>query len=268
MNNVTSSTYSDFRQSCGVGRIIIPSDVNRDMFVLKCLQTQTVSILCEGETAIHDVPCTSESIRNIVFPTDSDSNKGSIVVWIKEEKTNQLIVTGTLSNQTISNQQEGSCLIEQKNQETILMFQMTPDNRSIVLSGYNKNGTIFSQSFTGSNSLVEAIVNGRFFVQSKEFRMTAQDNFALEVESDENNAYIRASETAIEIGGKEVRLNEGTYSAVLGELLTNFLEKLVDEISKITVSTPQGQMSILNKIAVLRLKKQIDTLLSETVLLS
>lgn len=267
MNNVVSSTYSDFRQSSGIGRIIIPSDVNRDTFVAKCLQIQKVSILCEGETAIHNVFCTTESIKNIIFPVDSTST-GSVVVWIKDQVTNEVIVTGTLPYQTISNQQENSYFIEKKSTNTTLTFQMIPESKSIVLNGISKEGVTFSQSFTGLGSLIEIIVNGLYQLQSKELNLTMQDNFVIQVENDGNNTYIRASESLLEINALKVSINEGTHSAVLGELLTELLHSLIEEISKITISTPQGQMPILNKVTMLKLKDRVDIILSDTLSLS
>ena len=83
--------------ACGLGCIIVPTDVDRATFIARCYSTETVSIEGQfGGMSFNNVPITREALQYIEFPEEKEVY-GSLVVFLFHPKTAKPIIVGVLS---------------------------------------------------------------------------------------------------------------------------------------------------------------------------
>ena len=97
MNGPISS--SQFYVGVQYGYIIIPSDVDRTIFIEQCYRWERVSILIErGAGVIHECYITRSALKEIEFP-DSTEKLGSCILLLTDPQNAQPIIFGVLSKE-------------------------------------------------------------------------------------------------------------------------------------------------------------------------
>lgn len=79
----------------GFGYILIPTDVDRDLFVQTCYRTGRVTIIDDaGGGVMKDCYITTEALQNVKFPREN-GKMGQPVMWVAQGFQNQPVVVGT-----------------------------------------------------------------------------------------------------------------------------------------------------------------------------
>lgn len=85
-------------RNSGIAYVVLPKDVDRDKYILNCLNTHTVMIRGEQGDSFKKVFISKNIIDEIEFPVDTDT-KGSPVIWIRLSMFNALVIVGVLKLQ-------------------------------------------------------------------------------------------------------------------------------------------------------------------------
>lgn len=249
--------------SGGVGWIIIPQGADRNRYVANCYRTSTVSMEGGvGYSAIHNVKITLNALERIHFPA-AEGERGTAVVWVRENFYNQPIIIGVLNStgdsytatefqQRITQQtieQLVEIFLDAVNSDLIISSQGTksvPANIRIKVSGGNTENEIALES------------DARTTIGSKELEVTLTDNFKITLTDGvddfitikgnkeqftikdhwENSAEF--TEGNLRLRTERFDVGEGNEQMVLGNTLVKLLEDLINAIKAITVPTPVG----------------------------
>lgn len=94
-NNTNLST-------AGIGYVIIPNSCEAGEYISRCYRHKTISIGGIGTTDIHNVKVADYVFNKLKFP-QSEGERGSAVVWVREGYYNKPVVVATLSGEGNSN---------------------------------------------------------------------------------------------------------------------------------------------------------------------
>lgn len=95
------------KNSVGYGNLYLPSEVDRDKFLLKCYQSATVSIITENSEVYENVSVPPYIFNELVFP-ENNLEIGSKVVYLSTPKQLRPIIVGLiLRNDEYLNLKEG-----------------------------------------------------------------------------------------------------------------------------------------------------------------
>lgn len=85
------------KPSCGIGCVIVPSDVERQVYIDRCFSTETVSIMTQsGGMSFNNVPVSLEALQHIEFPEETRTF-GSQVVFVFHPQISKPIIVAVLS---------------------------------------------------------------------------------------------------------------------------------------------------------------------------
>lgn len=107
------------RHSIGVGYIVVPSGVDRDLFVSKCIRTNRVSLYTHNGDYSDRVPVSGQTIQSIDFPNEP-GELGSAVLFVVVPKKNKPVVICTLlSHEESMISSEGEFYLEKKTESGV-----------------------------------------------------------------------------------------------------------------------------------------------------
>ncbi len=116
----------------GYGYIVIPYNVERDLYVKSSLKKEKVCILPDqGSSYILDCYITSAAIKEIVFPKDHDS-LGSGVIYVTNLFNNKPFIIGVVSKENES----------ALNEEYKFVLEKRKDNNKVSIQGNAEDGNI------------------------------------------------------------------------------------------------------------------------------
>lgn len=287
--------------SIGIGYVIVPSDVDRDVFVKQCYNTGRVGIVTEYGGVEWDCLANKQIFNTLEFP-DISTKYGSMVAFVRIPHHNDPIIIADLTkiNETL-NQNEDSFVIER-----------VLDDCQVSISGNAKSADLtMTVTARGKNKVPKINLNINNLLEKGEFNVNADGKMNVEVS---DNAIISSvNETSLKSENKlsfvvekivdgevvtnewkyeigtgfsyldefenEVTINEehhqikpkekfdigeGSEPLVLGETLKGIVEDIIGAITKITVPTPLGPSGIPINVAEFEsIKAQLDTFLSE-----
>lgn len=272
----------------GVGWIIIPNGTDRNTYVANCYRMHMVSIEGGlGYSAMHQVKITTQALEKIKFP-GSSGERGSAVVWIRDNFYNRPIVIGLLdsvgdSGMTTEFQQR---IVQQTAEQVVEIFldavngvlnissQGTPDipaNLNIRVSGGNEDNELHLESdakmsfgaksmtfsltedidITIANETEENIIT----IQGNKEHFILKDQFANSAEFREGNVQIKTEKFSV---------GEGEENMVLGNTLVQLLSDWLDALLRMTVQTPVGPSgTLLNVPDFVNIKNRLKDILSK-----
>ena len=88
--------------TAGIGYVIIPYSCEAGEYIQRCYRHKTISIGGIGTTDIHNVKVADHVINKLKFP-QSEGERGSAVVWVREGYYNKPVVVAALSGEGDSN---------------------------------------------------------------------------------------------------------------------------------------------------------------------
>ena len=274
---------------CGVGFVVVPSDLDRNEYIEDCYRTKTLTINGGfGFGFFRKVPCPLNVLENIDFPLENE--RGTAVIWLKEEVTGNIVIANWLQGEEeyyqsgigkkrilkkvddkiieiLFNAEDSELFINllgdsdnpsnlkikvnSKNKDSV--FDLTSDNKVSISAA--KDLTL--KSFNALKAVVlkenGGILGEMKYIKGTGFQYT--DEF-------ENKIIAKKDEVQI-IAKKKINLGNGKEPMVLGDTLVNTLSSLIDAISAITVTTPNGPSSTPVNIAQFTvIKNQLKNILS------
>jgi hypothetical protein len=271
----------DKRYTVGIGYIVVPSNANRDEYILNSLRKEEVCILTQDGSFISKVLIDRDCLQRIEFPIDNNY-PGSCVVYINEFIHNQPIVVAVLSKGN-----ENQLLDENQ-------FKLYKKTKLGIVSivGDGNKGNLFvqlnSEDDIGGDFYIDLLNNSKtskFILNVKgEVVVNTTGNITLNSEgntvlnSDGNIDIVSKGNINISVDGTTSVTSKGKVSidsdneidlgasslekAVLGDKLKKFMDDFITEVSNITVQVLSNPMPILNKVAVEALKLRTEEFLS------
>lgn len=171
------SSFGDFPQRVGVGRIIVPESTDRDLYVKTCYRCGRVDVFDENSGQyIKQCAISQESLQRVKFPRAS-GEIGSPVVWVSQEGVGGYpIVIGVLPESSIVNLQDDESLMVHKEWDggyLDISGSAKEGFLTISVSGV-PSGSVFLNVLGDENSLlkvrtsgsIEAIADKKVSVQS------------------------------------------------------------------------------------------------------
>lgn len=130
------------------------------------------------------------------------------------------------------------------------------------------NSSVESESGNTQNSL-NRTSEATDSVVSDASNNTSISQTSEEVVVESGGGKISQNNSGTEVESSQIKLHNGgpVEKAVLGETLSTVLKAFIDQVGNIMTTTSMGPQPILNKAAVIAMKSQVDTILSNVNLL-
>lgn len=275
--------------AAGVGWVVIPDGADREQYIEDCYKTNTLTISAGfGYSFFSNVPTDQEVMQNIVFP-EGETNRGSAVVWVKDEISDSPIIVASLRQQddyyVLNNNQYR---IARETSETsveafvdgttstllinVVGSDINPSKINVKLVSKNKN-SIFNLSSDNEvvvNATNKATLNtnSEIVIQvEKEGEVKTTISYKQEEGfhyKDEFDNEITAKDGEIDIKSDKINHNEGKEPMVLGDTLADLLKDLCKALQALTVNTSVGPSSVPTNVAdFVTIQSKIDNIKSQ-----
>lgn len=263
------------KYAAGIAYIVIPSDIDRDVYINECYKSSTVSIYSEMNGFNNRVYIDKYSLNFIEFPLTVEKF-GSPVSFKVHPVMNMPFIDGIYFN--------SSELSELK--ENQFKFKRKLKENFVEIAGSS------SEKYLGLN--VKADVGGKVYVnvrsvdQSGEINLHADGDVNIQAtnnlnlnqsgkfqcvtsSNNDDSEYTVFEQTSTEQSFSNIKhniytntlnINEGKEPFVLGKQFAAFMKDFIDQVGAITTTTALGQMPILNKTQIIQFKDKVDALLS------
>ncbi len=264
----------------GIGSVVIPTDLDRDLYISKCFSLGSCAIWVDEVGVIPDVKIGSNIQQFIEFPNTPDE-LGSMLSFFKTPKYNNHVAIdviqksdtgGTMAEHTfrlgrVSGQSRVEVFGDAKSASLMISVDTDEDDKgNFTINVSNNNKT----------ALFNIKVNGKSDLEAENINFTAHQAFSVTVpkgETDEQTvisytkgeglSYSDEWGTVMTIKNKVIRFGTGKEPMVLGDTLKSLLDDILTQCSGILVTTALGAMPVLNKAAFELLKKRTSSILSE-----
>jgi len=281
-NPVGRSGAAYERESVGIGRVILPPNTDRDIYIKNCYQCSTVSMISRVNLdVIHDVTVDTSVLERIVFP-DTSEKLGSSVVWINLPIYNSPVIVALINN---SDDMVDSL------EENEFSFSRWDRDGQVSISGLARDGSIYITSQSNTNKggrlkinvsnknrtgILDVTVNGDFYLESKTAELKLQESFSVEVnsgikeekttslivENDSIEGIVSESTSGFRVEESEFTIGKGNTRAVMGDEKEKFIHSLIDVIAGQTVATSLGPQPLVNAAGILKMKTETSKWLS------
>lgn len=269
VNNIAKQPFDSQDHNSGIGKIILPTGISRIDYINFCQLRGCVSILIEGEQVKNNIPVCKSVFNYIEFP-DTDKEFGSLVYWQKIQQTGDLIITSILSG-NISNFEEDTFNIEKIKNNDIIGIKGNIKNKTLDIT-INSSNEITPKFTISINSKNKKVVPELLLLSSGSIILKASKELILDSEKaiilKNKESHLKLEDNILNFDAEKYIFGDGDNAAILGSIFEKFMEEFIDELSKITVKTPMGQMKIVNEDKVLEMKKHIELFISENLLLN
>ncbi len=183
------------RNAAGVGYVICPLEIDRNIYVTTCLQKGTVSIQLENGGIVNNVLIPKHSLNDIVFPK-TFNQLGSIVFWVNVPKYNQPIIVGVYNkNEDINDVSENSFIIRRVSKDNIV--EILGKDGIVSINADSKNGGKLYINLTGVNSEMKVFINGTLQIETNKditLRSKTLIKFTVKDKEKESNIYYKVGE--------------------------------------------------------------------------
>jgi hypothetical protein len=281
------------RDHCGLGHIVIPPDIDREVYIRQVYDTGRCILISLNDDPITNVILPFHIVQQIKFPI-KENERGSFVFWNNLPRINQIVVVAIIPEEDeLSPFSENSIGdIESYKQYTISDVRSLKDNTRLLSVSDEESGTGNIQLQASGNekiSRVQIKADGTINMDSDNtIDIYTEEGLNVSVGSEEgeistinitregvlnytdkynNQVKIIDGQVFIETG--QVKLGENAQEkAVLGDTLKAKLESLHDLIVAHTHPTAMGPSGTpLNSASFTSLKSELSQILSELVIL-
>lgn len=264
-NNIGFTPIEDYRASSGIGYIYIPKDINRDTYINNCYDSSKVSIILEDSGIINNVYIDKHCLQNIEFPEDS-YKLGTAVLYISEPIRKNCFIIGVF-DKDITFLKEHYFNISKIYDDDLIDITGDAEEGYLTITVKKKSTSNFYLNVLSeiNDANFKINVNGNFDIETSNYVLKSDQEIILKTDDPndlERNSSLSINNESISLDTQKFVINNGKERMVLGDIFKNFIDTFIDELSKITVSTPMGQMPILNKIQVMNFKEKTESFLS------
>lgn len=253
----------------GVGYIVVPMNEDRERYIKKCFDTGTVSIICERTgSMMNKIKVSLDIMEKLEFPEDDEL--GSMVAWINIARFNKPILIAIISkadDYIESNEHKFNVVKKLKGnvvsvsgdvKEGVLNLNVDGEGYAeinINVAGKNNNGKLNIHS----NGEIELYTENKLTAHiGKDTKIEANTT---EVKIQSKNVNVEADNVTVK---GNIKHNEGSEAMMLGDSTIELLNKLITNISKITVLNPETStpLPIVNLADFSSLIPKLNSLLS------
>lgn len=258
-------------KNSGIGRIVIPSDFDRESYIRRCYDTGRVSIMTYGAGLIRQASVAKHCMNDLDFPLTA-IEFGSPVVYNKIPRKEEYIIYAVLKEiGDVSDLTEYQFSVGRKTADGISKIAGDADDGSLTMTvNHNVNGGTLTINVgngkTGGSMTID--ICGAFNTDSDEFNINAYDKISFTLPKSESGdtttiEYIKGNGFSYsdEFGNKKVYNKNnmqispvGLFNIGYGKeqlILGNTFKKIFDEhtdimnrfaiaCSKVKVNTPMG----------------------------
>jgi hypothetical protein len=170
------------RYGVGTGYIIIPNDVDRDLYVTKSLRTCKVGILTENNEVVWGVRISKRHLQEIEFPEKS-TEIGSAVLFVTLHKKNKPVIVCPLLKEDESYMiEENEFLIEKIVEDGLIQISGNALTGQLVLSASHKTLASLNLFAKGEDAEINLNTNGNItFTSEGEVIVKTRDSISITV---------------------------------------------------------------------------------------
>lgn len=273
----------------GIGTIVVPDDTVRDQYIENCYRTSTVTIQGGyGYGYISSVKILPEILQKIKFPLKS-SEKGTQILWIRENWSNRPVVIGILETEGYTNllKENQQRIVQQFGDNIVEIFlDANSSTLNINVVGNSENPSLINiKTSSGSeDSLLNLESDGKVNLSANQITATSRKDFSVFLKTSDNEELISiigneektefkdqfdniitSDKDNIKIQvAKEFNIDSGKEQMVLGNTLENLLKELIQAIQSIQVPTSMGPSGTpLNTAIFSSIEGRLKTFLSK-----
>ena len=256
------------KQFIGKGYVYLPAGLTKEIYIQKCLNSKTISLLTPRET-LHQVRISQHMINDLIFP-DVNTEVGSQIIVVGDSVTGEMYGIGIVqpSNQQISTIQNKQFSIKKETENHVI--EILGDgkegnlilNVSAKLSGL-KNKLKLNVTNGDNEGELDVVVAGKINIESDNINIFPNKKLVITIDKTvivyENGKGFSykdefENEFIIDGDGKFTIKNKG-YS------MMDLFNDIIDEVSKSTVATSLGTQPLLNATQIQSLKQNVQKLL-------
>ncbi len=260
----------------GTGRIIIPSDTDRDAYIRRCYDTGRVAIISYGSGVIRQAAIMLHVVNNIEFPLTPEEY-GSPVTYRKIPNREEYIIDGVYKeNNNVFDISEYQFSIGRKTEDGISMIAGDASDGSMVVTvNHNKKGGNLTVNIGNrkTGGKMQFNISGIAGIDTEEFNINTYKKFSVTLPKDGDAGMTSISYVKgvgfnyVDEFGNKIILNKDHIQAVsaatkidfgdgaeplaLAKTLKKLLDQLTDDIqslatecAKIVVPTPMGNSGL------------------------
>lgn len=264
MNGIGKIGMTDNRSDISEWMVVIPIDVDREVYINNCYLTNTISVANENGEYQHNVRIGKLALQLIDFPDDINAF-GSDVVLVKAPYSSRLYVMdvfNTAKQYQFQNEDQyrfikkngmgtAGIIIDGKG-KIILSVDGNSDSGEIEINATNKE----------RNGKLKININGNIeIVNDGETIIKTSTSFMVEYRKDSNSelSAIQIDDNGVLINSNKVQLNQSEEPMLRGNKTVNLLESILDNLGHDSA----GPYPLINSSNYLQLKENLQDLKSE-----
>ena len=246
-------------RDAGQGRLIIPSDVDRDAYIRKCYDTGRAAIFTYGAGIIRNASICKHCIDDLIFPL-TPQDYGSPVLYIKTPNREEYSIYGVFKEtDEIFDITEYQFSIGKKSGDGVAVISGDADDGSIVITvNHNKKGGKLTIVVGNDKvpSILEFNVSGKINSDSNEYNISAYDKVSFTLPKGTSGGvttmeYVKGkgfnyldefgniqkidSNSHVINHKKAVTFGTGTDPAILGNAMSTLMTQFITKVSAATV---------------------------------
>lgn len=285
-NSIPSNNLYSF-----IGFIFLPPNLNREEYIQICQSTEQVSVIdLEFNRVIHKVRVGRNTFKEIQFPQSTDS-LGSAVICLNLEIREQYVVIDTIKayDDVVLTQLEHSFRIFRKNNASLVDFHIKglTGELDIVIDSGDQENIQSNWSFFNKKrkAFLRLYIQGIFHLIAEKLLYIVgydileikivkkgKDHIKLKLQKDKGIVYSDDYKNEFEINKdgnmvfnpkNKFIVGEENYSVVLGELMQEAVDNIIDELVQATIITETGPKSLSNAATIAGIKKKTAKTLSK-----
>lgn len=235
MSGIGKIGMTDNRSDISEWKVVIPTDVDREVYINNCYLTNTISVANENGEYQHNVRIGKLALQLIDFPDDIDSF-GSDVVLVKAPYSSRLYVMDVFNTaKQYQFQSEDQYRFIKKNGigtagvivdgkgKIILSVAGDSDSGKITLNVTNKERK--GKLKVNVNGDIEIVNDGNTTIKTS-------TSFIVEYKKDSKSepSSIQIDENGVLINSNKVQLNESDEPVLLGNQTISFISDLLNNL--------------------------------------
>lgn len=268
--SIGTTPIEGFNKSVTIAHIAIPTDLDRARYIALCYKTQTVSVRCDDGAFFNRLPISDKDLQEIEFP-DTSEQLGSPVVCINEPLKNQLLIVAVFNwTDTLPDLKEGQFKQRKRFMESYVEMSGSAKEKrlSFIVNSEDKGEICINVISKKDSGKYTVDIQGDIsLIATKTITLLSQEGIEISTEKKEgeeiNKTSYNQTSTENRFQNKKFIINEGKEPMMLGTKTESFLNDLIDEIAKSTVTTALGQQPLLNASQITAFKERTKELLSE-----
>ena len=197
MEGITRERSSNSAYPIGSGYIVIPSDVDRDIYIETCYRKERVAVqLDDGGSVLKNCFIDKSKIQEIIFP-QTNKELGSCVIFVYDRYKSMPIVIGIISK-------KGDLQLLQENS---FKKSVRSDTGSVSVEGKAKDGNLFINVESDFENSGNIFINLKSKNNTSKFNVNCFGDISIYSEGDTSLETLKTAKiTCNYIDGKEKKL--------------------------------------------------------------